>query len=868
MKVKVILRAPKSQIPLYMTLNDAKFGNEEVTTSLNVIESDEVVHWVNNTNGTIPSSLQIAPQKQLEISEDLARSISSSLSEILKNKNLPRKGSENRIRDIKNSFNLSSIRHKYKDAHIKDAIAGKGEAESAEKNEGDDFKGQELEDTAHQITPERPKDEKIEKLERLLSHDLSPPQSSGSSSMGALVGSKYNGKELKSNLRKKYLRTSNAKSVKNPYDYNKKFRSNDEFPDWQGFYPVFDDMEAEDSPVHDESERIIQEKIQNEIDNATKMESIQCEIAKTFKNLTLSPCLCKGPESIDAPYDRNQVIFQKRLFLNELHEKVPTRYSQNYVSPKNNSHNMYLLIHGSGEEFKATDSPKNAAKSKVPINSPKKDCAIIEKQHRNSQSPKNPHCPSETPKTNGSGTHDNEEHRAMDSNKNEKSPKSQLSQALSRLSLELSNANSILDQCMKEKEDIVSSLDEAFIKDLQGQLDSLGTLYRKMQIKDEDSDVIGNENDKVTDSHWSDDRSNIDSETDCKFNLAENFGLERSPNIDSNKVPNTNLPLLNEVSYQRKNGVDLPSKRLPIQRAVHSYYENPPVFQGSNKLESKRSISVPAHEKFLDDHHSQYEKNTKSIGEIPYINEIQGHYKNKDLMGAGNTSNVNNSNLATNKPPQSKIGLKPNSSSERLSLEIEEKSRGRARSHDNIHPRTATRDFVAENKSNVALNAIKSSSSLLQSHLNKKGTRLLKKKSSIGRTHQNPPTRNDEAPSRFERNHNHNQNLNHHLHPDEFNSFNSRNEIYPSLEVGGPIARMNGTCGGFVPCFQGSYFNGHYDPHFTGFSGNYHGNNNYPKVPHFHQPNYQRVNNYIGANGLLDSKTPRCPYWCNLICKI
>lgn len=861
MKVKVILRAPKSQIPLYMTLNDAKFGNEEVVTSLNVVESDEVVHWVNNSNTTLSSNFQIVPQKQLEISEDLARSISSSLSEILKGRGIPRRSVETRIRDLKSGSNdLSGARHKYNVSQIKDAVPGKSVAEFAERPEERVSPPIESDEGTGRGNSNGERGPEVERLERLLSCDLDRALSSSSSSMGASFDSKYNGKALRSNLRKKYFRCSaSSKGSKASYEYNKKFRSNDEFPELS---LAFDDSREEKETGHSPDQNnteAIKEKIQREIDNSSKMESIQCEIVKTFKNLTLNPCLCKNPKlSSDRPYDRNQVIYQKRLFLNELHEKVPPKQSQYYVSPKNISRNMYLLIHGSGEEPKDAASPKNL--SSRPAFSSGIESLTREKCG-------SPPSPPETLKTGGPCglivQPRGEEDVGGDEQgpKKDLDPKSQLPQALSRLSLELSKASLIIKQCLKE-EDVASVIDQAFSRDLQEKLDSLELLYRRMQIK---TDQDESQNDQ-------DERKSVRLSGLRLHKGFEDHAEENPSTPGSNKVPDTNLPLLaDDVSFRKKDESNLVPRRLPVQKGVHSYYEAAQtLLQLSSRLESKRSISVPAHERKLQDPHS--EKSTKSIGEIPYLNEIQDKSGNKSLVSITGVG-LNSNNLVTNKPPQSKIGLKPNSSSERLSLELQERTRGRTRSQDLRNPRSNTRDFVAENKSNVALNACKSSSSLLQNNYNKKSTRLLKKKPpSIGKS-QHSSTSHEESHFRYNRNHN----QPHHLHQDEFDHFGSRNETYPSLEVGGPISRMNGMCGGFVPCLPGSYYSGHHYeyPGFGSFAGNHHLSgasyqhvNSYIRIPHYQQPNYQRTNSYIGASGLVDSKTPRCPYWCNLICKI
>ncbi|OII74021.1 uncharacterized protein cubi_02823 [Cryptosporidium ubiquitum] len=929
MKVKVILRAPKSQIPLYMTLNDAKFGNEEVTTSLNVIESNEVVRWVNDTSVKSPTNLQVAPQKQLVISEDLARSISKGISEIFNSKNKVNKINDNRVRDLKSNSNLLNIRHKYNVCHIKDAFPEKKIAtELIKKNE--DAVDNNIETNKDDVGGE--KNPEIGKVEKLLSQDLEKVFPSSSGSMGALFGSRYNGKELKSNLRKKYFKGLNSKSNRS-YEYNKKFRSNEDFPeDFHELFPKFDDSDEEkdvninlkDNDIDlSKTTEMIQKKIQDEIDNASKMESIQNEIAKTFKNLTLNPCLCKASESFNKPYDRNQVIIQKHLSLNELRKKIPLKNGYNHASPKNNSHNMYFLIHGSGKETESAVLPKDL-KSRPVSNFPNK--SSYTDQGKISKSPKNANLKDEyhglnpnfkyahTPENNdqeikhpqGEGEngdgHRNEgknedanerkslgegedsgrsevlnKFKGSDEKKSQKEdsdPKSRLFNALSRLNLELSNTNSALEQCLKE-EDLVSSIDEVFIKGLQEKLENLELLYKRMQINFNQDNPLQDLNQIDNQSkyfHLNDDQNNQYNDNEAKMFLNEdnnnnnNNGIETASMINSNKVPNTNLPLLTDIPSQKKDGTNLVMRKLPIQKIVHSQNKSP-TFQTLNKIDSKRSVSVPAHEKQLSNLYC--EKSTNSLGEIPSLNKPQENSRNKSLISIGSFSSVNSNHSITSKSPLSKVGLKPNSSSEKLSFYSEEESRGRTRPKDYSHPRTYTRDFVAENKSNVVLNASKSSSSLLQNNQNKKSTKLQKKKPSIEKTYQNSFNNDNNSGKINSVNHNQQQ-----LQQDGINHFSSTDEIYPSLEVGGPIARMNRACGGFVPCFPGSYLNTNYDPNLGNFPGNhynrsnYHHINNYSQFPQYQQPNFQRMNSYIGTNNFVDNNTPRCPYWCNLICRI
>ncbi|KAL3126939.1 hypothetical protein CHM_7g1510 [Cryptosporidium hominis] len=930
MKVKVILRAPKSQIPLYMTLNDAKFGNEEVATSLNVVESDEVVRWVNTTNEKSPTNLQIAPQKQLVISDDLARSITNSISDIIKNKNKANNSMENRVRDLKSNSILSSERHKYNVSHVKDALLVKKMVpEFPIKNDNDNVKANSNEAITVEKNPE------IGKIEKLLSQDLDKCSSPNSGTMGVSVGSKYNGKELKSNIRKKYFKSSNLKGNKSDYEYNKKFRSNEDFPEYyHDLFPQFNDSSEEkdvdDSPKDSDFDQfrnseMISKKIQDEIDHASKIESIQCEIVKTFKNLTLSPCLCKSQESPNNPYDRNKVIIQKSLFINELREKVPLK--NNYVSPKNDSRNMYLLIHGSGKEAESAVLSKDLKSNTV--------CNLTDKlssidQAKISKSPKSPNpknishelnsdrkfehvfdnnyketnhihfegqnkCKSQNQSKSGAqdeniGKYDHtndyldkDETKVKNEQKSQKEdldPKSQLFQALSRLSLELSNTNLALDQCLKEKEDVISSMEGVLIKGLQDKLDNLELLYKKIQIK-QDQDELNEDLNQVENlkkdfqSTYYQHKSQNDNEASIFFSEHEH-GFEQN-NHDSHeetfnknnsgKLPNTDLPLLrDEMLSQEEEQTNFVTRKPPIQKIVQSYNESFK-FQPLSRIESKRSISVPVHENQLSNFHC--EKNTKSIEEIPSLCELQDkNYRNKNLSSSiGSFSNINSNNLITSKSPLSKVGLKPNSSSERLSPNIEEGSRGRTKFQGNHHSRAATRDFVAENKSNVMLNAAKSSSSLFQNNPNKKNTKLIKKKSPNGKANQNSLNNDDNNGKVNAINHKY------HLNQNGVNNFDSGNEIYPSLEVGGPIARMNGTCGGFVPCFPGTYLNMHYDPHFGNFPGNnynrsnYQYMNNHSQFPQYQQPNYQKMNGYIGANGIVDNNTPRCPYWCNLICR-
>ncbi|KAK9171405.1 Uncharacterized protein cmbei_7001510 [Cryptosporidium meleagridis] len=888
MKVKVILRAPKSQIPLYMTLNDAKFGNEEVSTSLNVVESDEVVNWVNTKNERSPTNLQIAPQKQLVIYDDLARSISNSISDIIKNK--ANNSMENRVRDLKSNSILSSERHKYNVSHVKDALfVKKTVPELPIKDDNDDLKANSNETIIVEKNPE------VGKIEKLLSQDLDKCSSPNSGPMGVSVGSKYNGKELKSNIRKKYFKSSNLKGNKNDYEYNKKFRSNEDFPEYyHDLFPQFNDSSekkyADDSSKDNNSDQyrnseMISKKIKDEIDHASKIESIQCEIVKTFKNLTLSPCLCKSKESPNSPYDRNKVIIQKSLFINELREKALSK--NNYVSPKNDSRNMYLLIHGSGKEAESAVLSKDL-RSNTACNLTNKLSSID--QAKISKSPKSSNHRNVSNELNSD---QNSEH-AFDNNyketkvKNEQKsqkedldPKSQLFQALSRLSLELSNTNLALDQCLKEKEDVISSMEEVLIKGLQDKLDNLELLCKKIQIK-QDQDELDEDLNQVEnlkkDFHptYNQDKSQNDNKANEVFSEDEH-GIERN-NHDSyeetfikntfGKLPNTDLPLLrDEILSQEEERTNFVPRKLPIKEIVQSFNESLK-FQPLSRIESKRSISVPVHENQLSNSHC--EKITKSIEEIPSLCELRDkHHRDKNSSSSiGSFSSINSNNSIISKSPLSKVGLKPNSSSERLCLNIEEGSRGRTKFQGNHHSRTATRDFVAENKSNVMLNATKSSSSLFQNNPNKKNTKLIKKKSPNGKANQNSLNNDDHNGKVNETNHKY------HLKQNGPNNFDSGNEIYPSLEVGGPIARMNGTCGGFVPCFPGSYLNMHYDPHFGNFAGNNYNRNNYQymnnhhQFPQYQRSNYQKMNGYIGANAILDNNTPRCPYWCNLICRI
>ncbi|OII75714.1 hypothetical protein cand_029590 [Cryptosporidium andersoni] len=122
MKVKVILRAPKSQLPLYMTLNSAKHGHKDVSASLKVVESNEVIKWLSDYKSrpkflVVPvDGISIPPQNQLyrdsEKTEMQEYRISTNKIKEFSRKYSPRK----------EIFTTSHLRHEYKEKDLKYCI--------------------------------------------------------------------------------------------------------------------------------------------------------------------------------------------------------------------------------------------------------------------------------------------------------------------------------------------------------------------------------------------------------------------------------------------------------------------------------------------------------------------------------------------------------------------------------------------------------------------------------------------------------------------------------------------------------------------------------------------------------------------------
>ncbi|EEA06966.1 uncharacterized protein CMU_033510 [Cryptosporidium muris RN66] len=121
MKVKVILRAPKSQLPLYMTLNSAKYGYKDVSASLKVVESNEVIKWLSDKSRpkflVMPiDGISIPPQNQSyrdsEKTEMQEYRISTNKIKEFSKKYSPRK----------EIFTTSHLRHEYKEKDLKYCI--------------------------------------------------------------------------------------------------------------------------------------------------------------------------------------------------------------------------------------------------------------------------------------------------------------------------------------------------------------------------------------------------------------------------------------------------------------------------------------------------------------------------------------------------------------------------------------------------------------------------------------------------------------------------------------------------------------------------------------------------------------------------
>ncbi|KAF7458567.1 TPR repeat family protein [Cryptosporidium felis] len=879
MKVKVILRAPKSQIPLYMTLNDAKFGGKDVATSLDVVESNEVVEWVN-----IPQTeenLEVAPQKKLEITADHNQAKSNTKTNSGNERG--RIGGSTGDDGEKPSRNSSPFsptpndRHKYNVTQLKEVLpivkakasekAGSPESENSSKN----LQG-------------------LNELESLLSRKLDRDLSSSGVMMGATAaGTKYNGKELKSNLRKKYFKSPNLKggNSKDLYDFNKKFRSNDDFQEiWDGALTRVEEEASNASENSQDSadELATRKIIENEIENASKIDSIHCDIAKAFKNLTLEPYLCRpSQEGLHSPN-----VHYGPPFLNELSQKVPL-IPTNHYSPKNNSRNMYNLIHCSGDQQIDPVSPGVASSSfPIPIQNPvqainqgqaAKPTPRLRATHKldnihhlqnqyNLQKPNlqihnsNPiHKTGKEPTLNPNSSNLNVKQSTNNQDSNLTAPhdsgnfkpklnqhssskeekidsKSELSSAFSRLNSELSNTNVILCRYLNNGAEpnhigrggTNDKITNRLIEDFQNQLAELESLFGKIRSTFQS----GNSTSEPKERSFGDVDSWKDHADKAKVGSSVVNQMEPETGKFSNKVPNTDLPLLTEIPNQVKTGAKL------IKTNRSSQIEIP--FQIFSRPDPGRSSSVPVHEKQLVNQ-DQVGRNTndttiKNVNcstRYPFLKEIKEFPRNKSL----------NSNRISNKLPQTKIGLKPNSSLEKINLQPEE--RGRPKLSEQTNPRGARRDFVAENKSNVIFNATKSSSSLQINQLNKKGTRLSKK------SQPNPP----------------NTNFNNHPGPSRTKYFGSfdRNEIYPSLKVGGPISRMNGFCHTHFPCFPSSYHDQYPNNGNRDFI-----NRNYQ---HFDYGNFipqQKTSpNYFEFGGISSNNTydtPRCPYWCNMICRI
>ncbi|KAL7069243.1 hypothetical protein ACR3K2_01780 [Cryptosporidium serpentis] len=122
MKVKVILRAPKSQLPLCMTLNSAKHGHKDVSASLKVVESNEVIKWLSDYKSrpkflVMPvGGISIPPQNQLyRDSENIEmQGYRISMNKI--------KGFSGKYSPRREIFAISHLRHEYKEKDLKYCI--------------------------------------------------------------------------------------------------------------------------------------------------------------------------------------------------------------------------------------------------------------------------------------------------------------------------------------------------------------------------------------------------------------------------------------------------------------------------------------------------------------------------------------------------------------------------------------------------------------------------------------------------------------------------------------------------------------------------------------------------------------------------
>ncbi|KAH8739217.1 hypothetical protein FG386_000693 [Cryptosporidium ryanae] len=723
MKVKVILRAPKSQIPLQMTVNNAKYGDKNVSATLDVVNSDEVVRWVNDTAKSPELSLS-DKQKIIDLKGNQDIGCKSSQKE-------EGNGSPKHLKSLDEDAHF--CRHRYKNISIRDLIPAYN-ITSNEDNKTDPSNNEnDVPNNEGNI-----ENEVTRKYEKLLSGNIG--ERSTNSGMGASGRTKYNGREMTSNIRSKPSIKSIFKNFRS-YDHNKRFKSN-------GSHHSSDPISVDPKTAEAIKVQIISKKIQKEIDTTSKVESVQRDILKTFQNLTVHP-------SLYLPEDKNKGVEVKELPKTRL---LPL----SSVLPFQNKNSTRSKSPTSLQSQSIQSTPSNLVKNFKIVGG---------------------HC-------------------SFDD----------LSNAISKLNLELSNTASVLDNFLSKDKHNPVNVDDHITKNILEQLYDLELFYNKIHFLLLNKKNMGN----CPDSSGS-------------GNLS---GFQNSKN--PGKLPNTSLPRLSNSSVNAKadnttfNFNDEEKKCDLDSAAVEKN-------QSLNRIDSKRSLSIPLHEEeFINSCCSSY-----------YDNNEYYDYDNRNLnvllKDKNNPRNTTPSTIINNNQvPQSKVGLKPKSTYERSSQG--EVIRGRTKMRDQKGNGTRVfRNFISENKQNVLQNARKSSSSLQILSNRREGSNPMKNPPLVHKNQINVH-QNGKNPS-FLRSRN--QSFEH-------RRFGGNCETYPSLEVGGPIAKMNGFSK-YISCLQ---------------------NNCYPPQFKHHQPNYQYKTDY-GPGYFLQNheidytdscvNTRKCPFFCNVI---
>ncbi|KAK6588348.1 hypothetical protein RS030_6894 [Cryptosporidium xiaoi] len=721
--IKVILRAPKSQIPLHMTVNDAKYGDKNVLTTLDVVESDEIVRWVNDS-AEFPEPVLLEKEEIISLNDDKNTNPEDSKKKISSD-------SPKYLKDLDETTH--SCRHKYKNINIKDIVPANNITNN-EDNKNDIFNNE-----------SNVKSEIAKKYERLLSGNLGELNSN--SGMGAFSRTKYNGKEMISNIRSKPLFKSIFKNFKS-YGYNKRFKSNESHDSSE--YITVDQKVAEVAKT-----KIISKKIQDEIDATSKVGDAQKDILKTFKNLTISP----SPYLSDTKNVNDKTTESPKTRSLPLSCVLSSQYKNNWKN-----------------------SPTNNMRSKSPVSLPTNS---IQNTSSNSGN--------DSKIVDGDFSFDD------------------LSKAISKLNFELSNTSSVLDSFLNKYKRNSIDVYDSTTKNILEQLYDLELFYNKIHFL-------------LLNKKSIDDYLDLSNTNNCEYKHY------KDPS-NSNKIPNTNLPHLNNSSNNTQ--MNNPILNSNKEENKHIFIEKNPSL---SSIDSKRSLSVPIHEEeFIDNNSSYYDNNEY----YDYDN------KNPNTTLKDKSKPVNSTPYMmfnNNKVPQSKVGLKPKSSFEGFSSQGEV-SRGRTKIRDqNGSVTRVSRNFVVENKVNVLQNARKSSSSLQILSNDKRASNNPKRNTTLPYKNQTNLQNGKSSSSLSFRN----QSL-------EYNRLGRSNDTYPSLEVGGPIAKMN-CFPKYMSCLQ---------------------NNSYPQFKcyqpsHQYKTEYGLNHNYFYQNHEIDyvggsTNTKRCPFFCNMI---